>query len=204
MIAAFEGDGSRGAEHLAFRRQERSPVEDHRQATVRTIEFAHVVGGDHGVGRGVRRQPAPGAHMPRGLVARDVAVFAEQAHVHAEPDIAAATPASRAHEYELTLRQQLIQCRYGPSDSNQIRTTRQLRILFGINIYNVGNAGNRSIGDKAFGGKKNSIFRYVPRNGGGLGLSPVALGTALQEVEVRSIMRKFQIDGRAEFGLKRF
>ena len=82
------------------------------------------------------------------------------------------------------------------------RLIRKLAVFLEVNIHNMRDIRHFTVRNKLGGGENHLVWRQVLRDCGRKCVGPIALGPALQQVEIRTIVGKLDVHRRAELGLQ--
>ncbi len=78
----------------------------------------------------------------------------------------------------------------------------KMTVAFEIDVNDVRDLGHLAVGDEAIGGKDDALWSQIRWNGNGRGIDTVALGTALQKIEVVAVVGELEVDRLAQLGLQ--
>ena len=118
--------------------------------------------------------------------------------VDPQADVPSATPAARAHQRELALGKKLVQAAYRFGDRLQVRQLGELRVAFRVDPHDVSEIRNSPVGDVPVRREQHPVPRDVPRNRRRRGPLFVALGAALEQIEVLTVGRELDVHRHAE------
>ena len=117
-------------------------------------------------------------------------------HRHAEADVAAASPAARADQRELALRQQLVEPPHDAADVAQRVRVGDLGVPLRIDEHEVGQVGHAAVRDVAPRGEEDLPVGQVARDPRRGVVGAVALRAALQQVEVLPVVGELDVHRR--------
>ena len=120
-------------------------------------------------------------------------------HVDAELDVAAAAPAAGPHQDELPLGQQLVQLCPPPCPTlRRSRRSSSSRVAVRVDVDDVGDVGDAAVRDAAVRGEQDDLAGQVARDRSRRELLGVALGAALEQIEILAVGGELDVHGTVE------
>src|SRR5664279_156676 len=122
---------------------------------------------------------------------------------NAEFNVPTAPPASGADQDKLPLGQQLVQSPYGASYIAHCGLVGKLAVALQVHINNVRDLRYLPIRDEAVGGEDHLVRRQILWDRNRDRIATVALGPALQEIKVLTVVGELDVHRRAQLGLQK-